>query len=69
MRILMTDSHRTYGITEYMVDTLEDLEIIPKNNEGDTCYICNTGEYKILAMINNELKWVDFLTELTLLND
>lgn len=69
MRILITDSHRTYGVTEYMVDTLEDLETVPKSHEGDTCYINATGEYKILAMINNELKWVDFLTELTLLND
>lgn len=69
MRILMVDSHRAYGITEYMVDTQEDLDAIPKRNEGDTCYISSTGEHKILANVNNKLKWVDFLTELTLLND
>jgi hypothetical protein len=43
MRILMVDSHRTYGITEYMIDTPDDLDTVPKSNEGDICYICSTG--------------------------
>ena len=69
MRILISDSHRTYGITEYVVDTISDLNIVPKRDVGDTCYIIETGEQKILTLINGTLEWVPFMTELTLFND
>lgn len=69
MRILISDSHRTYGITEYVVDNTSDLNTVPKRNVGDTCYIIETGEQKILTLINGALDWVPFMTELTLFND
>lgn len=69
MRILISDSHRTYGITEYVVDNINDLNTVPKRNVGDTCYIIETGEQKILTLINDTLDWVPFITELTLFND
>lgn len=69
MRILISDNHRAYGITEYIVDSESDLITVPTKNVGDTCYIIETGEQKILAQIDGVLSWVPLVTELNLVHD
>lgn len=69
MRVLISDSNRAYGITEYMVDSEGDLETVPKRNVGDICYIAETGEQKILTRLEGQLQWVSCLTEISLLNN
>jgi hypothetical protein len=47
--ILETNGERAYNITEFLADSIADLENIPKVHAGDLVYIIETKEWKILS--------------------
>lgn len=52
--ILETNGERAYNITEFLADSIEDLEKIPRVHAGDMVYIIETKEWMILSA---DKKW------------
>lgn len=52
--ILETNGERAYNITEFLADSIEDLEKIPRVHAGDLVYIVETKQQMILSA---DKKW------------
>jgi hypothetical protein len=46
--ILQSNGERAYNITEFLADSTNDLDNIPREHAGDMVYIIETKEWKIL---------------------
>ena len=58
IRIGANGNKITYGIKHYILDTEEDLDLLPSNKEsmGTTCFIIENSKY---YMVNGKLEWVE----------
>ena len=56
IKLISSNGNIQYNVNEYVCDTLEELENLPKNCAmGSTCIVISTSE---LYMMNGEKKWV-----------
>lgn len=58
VKILSTSGHTTYGLKEYVVDNLTDINTLPINDPmGSTALVIATGE---LYIMNGNKEWILF---------
>lgn len=55
MAIKVIQSDRDWNVYQYVVDSVDDLKLIPDNREGSFALICDTGDVYILSP---SLVWV-----------
>lgn len=53
-RIVQTNANTTYGITQFVSDTVEDLNDLPKCQMGSICFVISTNEK---YMLDGAEKW------------
>lgn len=55
MAIKVIQSDRDWNVYQYVVDSVDDLKLIPNNQEGSFALICDTGDVYVLSP---SLVWV-----------
>lgn len=55
MGFKIRDNNKDKDVNEYMIDTPEDLESLPKNNSGSVAICVSTAD---VYMLNTKHEWV-----------
>lgn len=54
--ITSTSGHTTYGLKEYVVDSVTDIDLLPIDGVmGSTAFVIETGD---VYMLNGKKEWV-----------